>query len=497
MDERLAELRRRLGEVSDLRSASALLEWDQMVMMPPAGAAVRADRLATLERVAHERFVDDRIGELVEDLRELEASLAHDSDDAALIRVTRRDWEKARRIPADLAAEMTKVASEGMEAWVAARAANDYGAFRPWLDRHLELKHRLIACFEPAADPYDILLDDFEPGTTTAEVRAVFERLKEELVPLIAAAAGDASDGIGDGPFPEDGQRELGLAAITAFGFEPESFRLDSTVHPFCSSFATTDIRVTTRYNESDLESLFSCMHEIGHGLYERGVSPSLERTPLASGCSSGLHESQSRLWENVVGRSLPFWSWFYPRLAATFPDALAGVTREQFHGAANRVRPSFIRVGADEVTYGMHVILRFELEQELVAGTLSTADLPEAWNARFEEYLGLAVPEDRLGVLQDVHWSCGLFGYFPTYQLGNVMSVQIWEAAQASLPGIEERFEQGDFSELGEWLRENLYSLGRKLTPKETLERVAGGPLDAEPYLRYLQSKYGAGVTA
>ena len=279
---------------------------------------------------------------------------------------------------------------------------------------------------------------------------------------------------------------------MTAFGFDPASFRLDTTVHPFCSSFATTDIRVTTRYNEDDLESLFSCMHEIGHGLYERGISPTLERTTLASGCSSGLHESQSRLWENVVGRSLPFCRWLHPQLVATFPDALAGMTLERFHGAINRVQPSFVRVDADEVTYGMHIILRFELEQELLAGRLSTADLPEAWNARFEEYLGLAVPDDRLGVLQDVHWSCGMFGYFPTYQLGNVMSVQIWEAAQAALPDLDASFERGDFSGLGTWLRENLYSLGRKLTPKETLERVAGGPIDPEPYLRYLQSKHG-----
>ena len=496
MQERLEELKHRLGEVSDLRSASALLDWDQMVMMPPTGAAVRAERLATLERVAHERFVDDRIGELVDELRELEAALPFDSDDASLIRVTRRDWEKARRVPADLAADLTKAASEGMEAWVVARAENDYAAFRPWLDRQLALKHEYIACFDPADDPYDILLDDFEPGTTTAEVRTVFDRLRDELGPLIAAAADDASGDLGTGPFPEDGQRTLGLAVMTAFGFDPASFRLDTTVHPFCSSFATTDIRVTTRYNEDDLESLFSCMHEIGHGLYERGISPALERTTLASGCSSGLHESQSRLWENVVGRSLPFCRWLHPQLVATFPDALAGMTLERFHGAINRVQPSFVRVDADEVTYGMHIILRFELEQELLAGRLSTADLPAAWNARFEEYLGLAVPDDRLGVLQDVHWSCGMFGYFPTYQLGNVMSVQIWEAALAALQGLDESFERGDFSGLGTWLRENLYALGRKLTPKETLERVVGGPIDPEPYLRYLRSKHGAGVT-
>jgi carboxypeptidase Taq len=494
MNDRLAELRLRLGEVSDLRSALALLEWDQMVMMPPAGANVRAERLATLEQIAHERFSDERIGELVHELSDLEASLPYDSDDACLIRVTRRDWEKARRVPSELAAALTKAASEGMEAWVTAREENDYAAFRPWLDRQLELKREYIACFEPVADPYDILLDDFEQGTTTAEVRVVFDRLKSELLPLIAASA-DAGGGLGNGPFAEEGQRQIALAAMTAFGYEPTSFRLDSTVHPFCSSFATTDVRVTTRYSETDLESLFSCLHEIGHGLYERGVSPSLERTPLASGCSSGLHESQSRLWENVIGRSLPFCRWLHPQLVATFPEALGHMSAEELHAAVNCVQPSYIRVDADEVTYGMHIILRFELEQELIAGRLSTADLPDAWNAAFEQYLGIPVPEDRLGVLQDVHWSSGLFGYFPTYQLGNVMSVQIWEAAQAALPGVEERFAEGEFGELGDWLRENLYSLGRKLTPKETLERVAGGPIDPEPYLRYLRDKYAVGV--
>ncbi len=491
MDERLAELRHRLGEVSDLRTALSLLDWDQMVMMPPAGAAVRAHRVATLERVAHERFSDDRIGELVEDLRDVEESLPYDSDDASLIRVTRRDWEKARRVPPDLAAAQTQAASEGMEAWVVARENDDYASFRPWLDRHLELKHEYLACFEPADEPYDILLDDYEPGMRTAEVREVFDRLREKLVPLIAETAGTVSADIGAGPFPEAGQRELGLAAMTAFGYDPESFRLDSTVHPFCSSLGTADIRVTTRFDEHDLESLFSCMHEIGHGLYEHGVSPALERTPLGAGCSSGLHESQSRLWENVIGRSLPFCRWIHPRLTAAFPGALDGLTPEQFHRAVNKVQPSYIRVDADEVTYGMHIILRFELEQELITGTLSTADLPDAWNTRFEEYLGLAVPDDRLGVLQDVHWSCGLFGYFPTYQLGNVMSIQIWEAAKAALPDLEDEFAKGDFSGLGTWLRENLYALGRKLTPQETLERVTGGQLDPEPYLRYLRGKY------
>ena len=495
MTDKLAELKLRLGEVSDLRSAAAVLDWDQMVLMPPAGAAVRAERLSTLHRVAHERFTDGRVGELLDELRPLAESLEPDSDDASLIRVTRRDWEKARRVPSELEAEMTKVGSEAMEAWVAARARNDYAAFRPWLDRQLDLKRRYVDCFEPTAEPYDILLDDYEPGTTTAEVRAVFDRLKQALKPMIAAAPADR-EAIPAGPFPEEQQRQLGLEVMTAFGFDPASFRLDTTVHPFCSSFATSDIRVTTRYQEDDLESLFSCMHEIGHGVYERGVSPTLERTPLASGCSSGLHESQSRLWENVVGRSLPFCRWVFPRVQAAFPDAFGTFDAVRFHAAVNRVSPSFIRVDADEVTYGMHIIMRFELEQELLAGTLSTADLPDAWNARFEEYLGLEVPEDRLGVLQDVHWSVGYFGYFPTYQLGNVMSVQIWEAACSALPDLDAQFEQGEFGDLATWLRENLYALGRKLTPKETLERVAGSPLDPEPYLRYLREKVEAGVT-
>ncbi len=497
MEAKLAELKRRLGEVSDLRSAAAVLDWDQMVMMPPAGAAVRAERLATLERVAHEALTDDRIGALLEELRPLEESLPHDADDASLIRVARRDYDKAVRVPSELAAEMTKTASEGMEAWVAARAGNDYEAFRPWLDRHLELKHRYVDCFDPGDDPYDVLLDDYEPGFTTSEVRSVFDRLKQELVPLIAEVASDEDDPFLRGPFPEHAQRALSLEAMTAFGYDPDSFRLDVAVHPFCTHFATSDIRVTTRYQEHDLESLFSSMHEIGHGVYERGINPALERTPLATGCSSALHESQSRLWENVVGRSLPFWRWFYPRVQATFPDVLGDVPLESFHRAVNRVRPSYIRVDADEVTYGLHIILRFELEQELLSGELSTADLPEAWNARFAEYLGLEVPEPALGVLQDVHWSAGAFGYFPTYQLGNVMSVQIWEAARAALPDLDGQFEQGDFSALGGWLRENLYALGRKLTPKETLEHVTGVPLDPEPYLRYLREKYGAGVTA
>jgi len=395
------ELQLRLGEIHDLAKVREILFWDQTVMMPPAGAGVRAEQLTTIDRLAHERFVADETGELLEQLRPYEESLDYDSDEASLVRVARRDWEKARRVPTELSAEMTKVASEGNEAWVKARAESDYAAFRPWLDRNLELKSRYIDCFEPADEPYDVLLDDFEPGMKTAEVRAIFDRLKAELVPLIGDVASDDEGAFMRGPWDEQRQQSFALSVIERWGFDREEWRVDPTVHPFAASSGTRDIRLTTRSAPNDFSALFTAMHECGHGLYEHGVSRSLERTPLCSGVSSALHESQSRMWENVVGRSRPFWEYFYPQLQELFPEVVGAVELDDFYRAVNRVHPSHIRVDADEATYSLHIILRFELEQELIAGTLSTADLPEAWNARFEEYLGITVPDDRVGVLQ------------------------------------------------------------------------------------------------
>ena len=487
MEAAYRELERRLAEVTDLRTAAELLFWDQTVKMPPAGAAVRAEQLATLQRVAHERLVDDEVGRLLEELRPYEESLAYDSDEASLIRVTRRDWEKERRVPVELAADMTKLASEAMEVWAACRRESDYATFRPWLDRTLELKRRYVDCFD-VADPYDALLDDYEPGLTTDRVVAVFDRLAKALVPLVAEAPREGDD-LPPGPFPAPVQHELSLQLLRAMGFSEDWSRLDPTVHPFCSSSGSHDIRLTTRYSEQDLSALFTAMHEGGHGLYEAGVAAELERTPLGTGCSMALHESQSRLWEYVVGRSLPFWRWFYPRLQEAFPDVLRNVGVERFHRAINRVRPSLIRVDADQITYGLHILLRFELERELLSGALSTADLPAAWNERVRHYLGIDVPDDRSGVLQDVHWAAGSFGYFPTYQLGNVIAVQVWEAAQAALPDLDEQVGRGELGPLREWLGESIYRHGRKLTPEELLERVAGGPIDPEPYLRYLET--------
>jgi carboxypeptidase Taq len=357
----------------------------------------------------------------------------------------------------------------------------------------LELRLRYVECFAPYDDPYDVLLDDFEPGMRTEEVRKVFATLQPELVALVDEYATDEVDEFMNGPFPIPAQHELSRELVAAIATAPDEFRLDTTVHPFQITFGLNDIRLTTRYADDELTSLFTATHEVGHGVYEHGVSPLLDRTPLAAGCSSSLHESQSRLWENVVGRSLPFWRWYYPRVQETFPDVLGKVTLERFHRAVNRARRTFVRVDADETSYGLHLILRFELEQQLFSGSLAVKDLPDAWNSRFEELVGLSVPNDRLGVLQDSHWSGGAFGYFPTYLLGSVLSAQIWEKAREALPNVDEQIERGEFEELHGWLRETLYSLGRKFTPAETIERVVGGPIDPEPYLRYLREKLGS----
>jgi carboxypeptidase Taq len=493
----LTELRQRLAEIADLRRIEKVLSWDLAVWMPPSGAEARGEQLASLEAVTHERFADDRIGELLDELDPYGASLPYDSDDASLLRVTRQDWERARRVPRELMAELAANAAPAYDAWVKAREASDFESFRPWLERSLELRMRFVECFAPYDDPYDVLLDSYEPGMRTSEVRAIFDVLEPELTALVAEHATDEEDEFMRGPFPEDAQHRLSLELARRFGFADGEFRLDRTVHPFMTYSGLRDIRITTRYSESDLNSIFTAMHECGHGLYQYGVAAALDRTPLETppgdiDFSMALHESQSRLWENVVGRSLPFWRWFYPHVQQAFPRALGDASLDSFHRAINRVRRTLIRVDADETTYGLHIILRFQIEQELVSGRLAVADLPEAWNARVFDVLGLEVPDDASGVLQDVHWSDASFGYFPTYQLGNVLSVQIWEKAREAIPDLEEQLERGEFSPLHSWLRENLYAQGRRFPPAETIERLVGGPIDPEPYLRYLRDKLG-----
>jgi len=495
METALAELRERLAKLTDLRRTEGVLVWDMQVFMPPGGAPTRAAQLATLEEVIHERLVDDRLGELLDELEPYAASLPHDSDDASLIRVARRDWDRARRVPAELAGEFARAAVESYSIWVRARENSDFEAFRPSLERIVELRRRFVECYAPYDDAYDVLLEDYEPGMRTSEIREVFAVLTPALRELVAASAIGEDDSFMRGPFPVPTQDALSRELCEAFGATWDQFRLDTTVHPFEITFGLGDVRLTSRYSEHDLLSLFTAMHECGHGLYEWGVSPTLERTPLCMGVSATLHESQSRLWENVIGRSLPFWRWFYPRLQESFPGPLGAVPLEDFHRAVNRVRRTFIRVDADEMSYGLHIILRFELEQELITGRLAVKDLPDAWNTRFEELMGISVPDDAHGVLQDAHWSGGGFGYFPTYLLGTVLSVQIWDRLRMEIPTIDDQIERGDFDELHMWLRETIYSLGRKLTPAETVERAVGGPIDPEPYLAYLRGKLGGTV--
>jgi carboxypeptidase Taq len=491
MEATLAELKQRLAEIVDLERMKLLLSWDMEVWMPPAGEGARALQLSTLDAELHDRESSDRIGELLDELEPYLTSLPPDADDVCIARVARRRWERQRKIPRDLTAELAKTEAESYQTWVRAREEADFALFRPRLERMIDLQRRVVECFAPYEDPYDPLLDKYEEGMRTAEVRAVFATLQPEISRLVTEHADEPNaDDFLRGPFSVPTQDALSRELIGRLGASWDAFRLDVTVHPFEAPFGLEDIRLTTRYSENDLNSLFTAMHECGHGLYEWGVDPALDRTPLCVNISSALHESQSRLWENVVGRSLPFWRWFYPQVQRAFPEVLDDVPLERFHRAVNRVQRSFVRVDADETSYGLHVILRFELEQELVSGRLEVKDLPDAWNSRFFELIGLEVPNDGVGVLQDSHWSNGLFGYFPTYLLGSVLSVQFWEKARQAIPDVEEQIERGEFAVLHEWLRDNLYALGAKFPTAETIERVVGSPIDPQPYLRYLSDK-------
>jgi carboxypeptidase Taq len=493
VDADLRTLEERLAEITDVRKAMAVLLWDQKVTMPPGGHPSRAEALATLSRIAHEKFVDEEIGRLLERLQPYEESLEYESDDASLIRVTRRDWEKETRVPTELRTEMTRAAAQGNRIWIEARANNDFASFLPALERNLELKRHYVECFEWDDSPYTPLLDDYEPFMKTTEVAEIFGTIRPVLSELVREAPSVDADFL-EQPFPADEQEEFAKRILSTFGFEEGSYRLDPTVHPFCTSFSTRDVRMTTRYNDHGLHSLWSTMHEAGHAHYAHGIAPSLERTPLAGAPSLGLNESQSRTWENLVGRSRRFWSHWYEPLQEMFPAQLGDVGLETFLAAVNRAEPGLIRVDADETTYSLHIILRFELERQLIEGSLAPRDLPDAWNAGMAELLGVDVPDDTHGVLQDIHWSQAGIGYFPTYALGNVISLQIWGAVREALPDLDDQLEAGELTELAGWLRDNLYSLGRKFTPKETIERLTGSPtIDPQPYLAYLRDKSAA----
>ncbi len=490
----IEQLRERTGELSDLGRVSGLLDWDQQTMMPPQGAAGRAEGRATLERIRHDLFVSPETGELLEAAEAALNGTDPDSDEARLISNTKRRREKAVRVPAELTAEIVRAASLGQEAWVRARANSDFASFVPYLERNVELARSYVECFDGYEHAYDVLLDDFEPGMKAAQVADLFAQLKAELVPMIATLgehAGRVDESAIAGTFPVDRQRRFVSETVRTMGFDPAGWRLDDAVHPFATSFGNRDVRITTRWDERSLvSSLYAGMHECGHGLYEAGIADSLQRTPLGQVESLSMHESQSRMWENMVGRGRPFCGVLAPQIAELFSDAVPNLDADAFYRAVNRVTPSFIRVEADEATYGLHVILRFELEQQLIDGTLPIDDLPEAWNARFKEYLGLDVTDDALGVLQDVHWSFGAIGYFPTYALGNLIAGQLWERAQRDIPDLDDKFAAGQLGDLREWLREHIHRHGSKFSTTELLERVVGAPIAVEPFVSYLKRK-------
>ena len=489
----LQQLKERLAIISDVDAAEAALSWDRQTYMPEGAITLRAEQLATLSRLSHEMLVSEETGRLLRDGEEPTPG----SEDAALVRIARREYERATRLPAELIAELARAAALAQPAWERARAGSDWPSFAPHLEKMVRLQRDTAEHLGYEDHPYDALLDLYEPGARKARLQEMFEELKTELVPMIreigALPREDRSRPL-YGEFNEAKQEEFGRGVISDFGYDWRRGRLDRVVHPFCVPLGGPgDVRITTRFDPHWLSpALFAILHEAGHGMYEQGVDPAYSRSPLSSGTSMGVHESQSRLWENLVGRSRAFWSYYYPKLQKAFPETLHEVDPETFYRAVNESKPSEIRVEADELTYDLHIMLRFELEVALLEGALAVSELPAAWEAKMEEYLGVTPEDHARGVLQDVHWAAGLVGYFPTYTIGNVLSAQFFEQATRAHPAIPESIGRGEFGELLGWLRENVYRHGKRYDPDELVERATGRPLDTGPYLRYLRGKFG-----
>ncbi len=486
-------LRERLRTINNINKAGAVLAWDQQTYMPPGGVHDRGAQLATLAQLSHGMFTGDDFGELLDLAEDEVKDLAYESDEASIVRVTRRDFEKQRKLSADLVGRLRRHATESRNVWVKARQDDDFPAFAPFLQQTVDLSRETADAYGYEDRPYDALVDVTEPGMTTADLEEIFGTLREQQVPLIKEIVSrpQVDDSVLHQPYDEAKQEAFGKLVVGRLGYDFNRGRLDRTVHPFEIALSIDDVRLTTRYDPNFLSmSLFGTMHESGHGMYEQGMGRELAGTGLARGGSAGLHESQSRLWENIVGRSLRFWKAFYPELQRTFPDQVGNVPLETFHKAINKVHPSFIRVEADEMTYNMHIMLRFELENDFLEGRLEVRDAPEAWRARMDEYLGVVPPNDREGVLQDTHWST-MLGGFAGYCLGNVFGAQFWEKAIADRSGIPDEIEQGEFGSLLEWLQQNIYRHGRKYQPKELVQRVTGKPISTQPYIRYLKAKF------
>jgi carboxypeptidase Taq len=493
---KLSELKTRLSEINDIEAAASLLYWDQATYMPPGGAAARGRQLATLQQISHSKLTAPAIGQLLEDLRSYEQSLPYDSDEASLIRITRRNYETAVRVPAEFMAKFSMHRTQSYGVWAVARPANDFGAVQPFLEKTLDLSRELANFFpgyEHIADP---LIDFVDYGMKASFLRSLFLQLRERLVPIVEALTCQKStdDSCLHQVYPESQQLDFTLKVIEQLGYDFQRGRQDKTHHPFMTNFSIGDVRITTRVYENDLgQALFSTIHEMGHALYEQGIDRKYEGTPLAGGTSSGVHESQSRLWENLVGRSLGFWKFFYPQLQKAFPQQLGEVSLDKFYRGINKVGRSLIRTDADEVTYNLHVMIRFDLELQMLEGSLEVKDLPEAWNERYRSDLGIVPNSHTNGVLQDVHWYTGqIGGMFQGYTLGNLMSAQFFEAALLAHPEISSEIDQGHFNTLHNWLKDKIYKHGCKYTATELIRGVTGADLGIEPFIRYIRRKYG-----
>jgi carboxypeptidase Taq len=491
------ELIRLAREEATLASCVDVLEWDEETCLPRSGVAHRSEQLGLLAGLLHERGTDPRVGELLELLEASELVADPESPTAVNVRELRRGYDRERRLPRRLVEESARVTALAQRAWADARESSDYERFRPWLERQIRLAREEAEAVGYPETPYDALLEDYEPGMTTARVAVLFDELRRELVPLVQQVSSNGRPGRGSvlrRDYPVDRQRIFAEAVANAVGFDFDRGRLDTAVHPFCSALGPDDCRITTRFAGRDFAGgILTVLHEVGHALYEQGLEAEHFGTPMGEAASIGLHESQSRLWENFVGRSRAFWSHFLPRARGVFHETLREVKLDAFLVALNRVEASTNRVDADEVTYNLHVLIRFELECALLSGDLSAADLPDAWNAAYRDYLGIVPPSDREGCLQDGHWAEGLFGYFPTYTLGNVYAAQLFAAARRDLAGLDGQFARGDFTGLLEWLRERIHRHGQRYTAATLVERATGAPPHWRPLVDSLRERYVA----
>jgi carboxypeptidase Taq len=474
----LEKLRGRLGELTDLTALEMLAEWDQQVMMPSDGAAGRAQQLGTLARLTHERATAEEIGGWLAELDGAEL----DELDQDIVRLARRDWDRDRRVPTELAVELARASAEGQDSWQRARAHDDFAAFAPALERNVELARAYGECVAGEGETaYDALLGDYDFGCRTQDLRRLFAALAHALPPLVAEARVHSPPRTLE--VPGAAQRAAVAGTLRRLGVDERSWRVDVSAHPFTSWMGRRDTRITTRYDDGDVESLLSSLHEYGHALYERQTDPSLERTNLATGTSMSVHESQSKLWENHVARSPAFAEVLAGELGAGgFP-----VVAAELHATLVGVEPSLIRVSADPLTYPLHIVLRFELELALVEGELAVADLPAAWREQMRRLLGVEVPSDALGCLQDVHWGAGSFGYFPSYALGCLIAAQLWEAMEAEIGPREDDLRRGEAVPIQRWLAEHVHRHGRRLDTIPLVERATGRGLEVEPFLRYV----------